>query len=121
MLVVDDDDAVRTTTADVLAGLGYAVLQAPNGKAALDLLESDRTIDLVLTDVVMSGMSGPDLAREVRASRPLLPIVFISGYADPAGLAAGARPHSLVKKPFRPGDLREHIEAALAASRASAL
>ncbi len=117
VLVVDDDDAVRATTADVLAGLGYGVLQAPNGKVALDLLESDRTIDLVLTDVVMSGMSGPDLAREVRASRPLLPIVFISGYADPAGLAAGARPHSLVKKPFRPGDLREHIEAALAASR----
>ena len=118
ILVVDDDDAVRATTADILAGLGYAVLQAADGSAALELLGRSAAVDVLLTDVVMSGMSGPELARQARTSRPQLPIVFISGYADPAGIAGDVRPHRLVRKPFRPTDLRDQIEAALEASRA---
>src|SRR5271169_3044868 len=114
VLVVDDDDAVRSTTAEILTGLGYAVVQAASGHAALELLDGNGMIDVLLTDVVMTGMSGPDLARQAQISRPYLPIVFISGYADPAGIGDDGRAYRLIRKPFRPSDLRRQIEAALA-------
>lgn len=121
VLAVDDDDAVRKTTADVLKGLGYNVLQAAGGETALELLDQDGMIDILLTDVVMTGMSGPELARRARLLQPRLPIVFISGYADPAGIADDTLLHPLVRKPFRPSDLRRQIEAALAGLRAAAV
>jgi signal transduction histidine kinase len=121
VLAVDDDAAVRHTTADILTGLGYSVLQAASGEAALELLHQDGMIDLLLTDVVMTGMSGPELARRARRSQPRLPIVFISGYADPAGIAEDGQLHRLVRKPFRPADLRRQIESALAELRAPAV
>ena len=114
VLAVDDDDAVRSTTADILKGLGYSVLQAPSGDAALSLLDNAGMIDVLLTDVVMTGMSGPELARRARLLNPRLPIVFISGYADPTGTTDDALLHPLVRKPFRPADLLGQIEAALA-------
>jgi len=117
-VLIVDDDAVRATTADILEGLGYKVVQAGNGEAALDLLARGAAVDVLLTDVVMPGMSGPELARQARAARARLAIVFISGYADPAGIAGDLRPHRLVRKPFRPADLRDQIEAALAARAA---
>jgi signal transduction histidine kinase/ActR/RegA family two-component response regulator len=120
VLVVDDDDAVRLTTAEILTSLGYAVVQAASGQAALGLLDQSGIIDVLLTDVVMTGMSGPDLARRARAAHPLLPIVFISGYADPAGIAGDGRSYRLVRKPFKPSDLRRQVEAALAEARISA-
>jgi signal transduction histidine kinase/ActR/RegA family two-component response regulator len=120
ILAVDDDPAVRSTTADILKGLGYSVLQADSGEAALELLDQEGMIDVLLTDVVMTGMSGPELARRARQSQPRLPIVFISGYADPGGTAKDVLMHPLVRKPFRPAELRYQIEAALAGSHASA-
>jgi signal transduction histidine kinase len=121
VLTVDDDDAVRNTTADILRGLGYTVLQAASGEAALELLKQDGMIDVLLTDVVMTGMSGPELARRARSSHPRLPIVFISGYADPEGIAGDELLHPLVRKPFHPSDLRRQVEAALAQLRAPAV
>ncbi len=118
VLIVDDDEAVRATTADVLTGLGYAVLQAAEGHAALALLDGDCTVDVLLTDVVMPGMNGPELARLARKSRPQLPIVFISGYADPEGIDGEVRLGRLVRKPFRTSDLHEQIEEALEEARA---
>jgi CheY-like chemotaxis protein len=118
VLVVDDDEAVRATTADILTSLGYDVLQAASGDAALAVLINGSVIDVLLTDVVMTGMSGPELARRARALQPLMPIVFISGYADLAGSEGDQRLHQLVRKPFRPADLRAQIEAALVQSRA---
>jgi signal transduction histidine kinase/ActR/RegA family two-component response regulator len=120
VLVVDDDAAVRAITADILTGLGYDVLQAANGNAALEILNTGSLIDLLLTDVVMTGMSGPELARQARAMQPLMPIIFISGYADLAGSNSEQFLYQLVRKPFRPADLRAQIEAALMQSRASA-
>jgi CheY-like chemotaxis protein len=114
VLVVDDDDAVRTTTADVLNGLGYTVLQAPGGKEALERLhDAGSTIDVLLTDVVMPGMSGITLARRVREQWPQLPIVFISGYAEPEEIA-GEQLGRLVRKPFTTNDLRKQLEDAIA-------
>jgi signal transduction histidine kinase/CheY-like chemotaxis protein len=116
VLVVDDDDAVRGTMADILKDLGYGVLSAPGGEVALALLRRGESVDLLLTDVVMPGMGGLELARQAQALRPGLPIVFISGYADPAGTETDMRRRRLVRKPFRPADLRVQIEGALAAS-----
>ena len=119
VLIVDDDDAVRGTTVEILVALGYQVLQASGGEEALALLDGAGAIDLLLTDVVMPGMNGPELARRVRGQRPRLPIVFISGYADPEGIA-GALQGRLVRKPFSTRDLRARIEEAIGEMRASA-
>ena len=118
VLVVDDDDAVRAITLDMLSAVGYTVRAASGGTEALALLDNGDTIDLLLTDVVMPGMSGPELARHVRVSRPRLPIVFISGYANPEGIA-GEPLERLVRKPFSASDLREQIEEAINEARAS--
>lgn len=119
VLIVDDDDAVRAITADILAGLGYTVLQASGGEEALALLDNDGTIDVLLTDVVMPGMNGPALARRVRSSRPQLPIIFISGYAEPEEIV-GEQLGRLVRKPFIGNDLRKQIEEAIDEARAPA-
>ncbi len=118
VLVVDDDDAVRATTADVLNGLGYTVQQAADGASALEIAESWRSDRCLLTDVVMPGMSGPELARRVMSLRPRLPIIFISGYAEPEGLA-GELLGRLVRKPFRAAELQEQIEEAIDQARAA--
>jgi signal transduction histidine kinase len=120
VLVVDDDDAVRITTSDVLTELGYSVRSASCGEQALELLANDHSIDLLLTDVAMPGMSGPALARAARRRRPMLPILFISGYADPEGIAGEALLGNLVRKPFRRSYLAEQIELALVKNQVTA-
>jgi signal transduction histidine kinase len=117
VLVVDDDVAVLSTTTEVLKDLGYSVQQADGGASALELLAHEPRIDVLLTDVVMTPISGPELARQVAESHPSLPIIFISGYAAPAGIAGDGHPYRLIRKPFLPVDLRRHIEAALAEAR----
>ena len=113
VLLVDDDEAVRGVTSAVLRDLGYAVHEAASGAVALRLLESGSPIDLLLTDLAMPFMTGAQLAQAALARRPMLPVVFISGYADPEGLAGSLPLHRLVRKPFRPDELREQIEGAL--------
>jgi signal transduction histidine kinase len=116
VLVVDDDPAVRTTTVDVLRELGYDVREAGGGQRALELLRRDNHIEVLLTDVVMPGMSGAELARLASSVRPRLTILFMSGYADPQEITGALRRHRLVRKPFRPQHLAMQIEAALAES-----
>ena len=120
VLVVDDDAAVLETTAAILKDLGYSVVQRDTGAAALHLLDRDPGIDLLLTDVVMTPMSGPELARNTRDRHPHLPIVFFSGYAAPAGFAGDVTRHRLIRKPFTPAELHRQIEAALAETRTRA-
>jgi CheY-like chemotaxis protein len=117
VLVVDDDDFVREITTDILTDQGYDVLQAADGGAALEALSNGRIIDILLADVVMNKMSGPELARQVRVLHPLMPVVFMSGYAGLADDEGDLSLFQLIKKPFRPGDLHVHIEAALVRSR----
>lgn len=114
ILVVDDDDGVRTTSMSLLRHLGYQVLPADGVAQALEVLHSDRPVDLVFTDVVMPGESGVDLARHVRRLRPELPVVFVSGYADPGAIAGEIPLDRLLRKPFRAQELNSMIEAALA-------
>ena len=84
----------------------------------MHLIEGDGAIDILLTDVAMPGTSGPVLARQARALRPQLPVIFISGYADPEGIAGEGRLGRLVRKPFRASVLRQQIEEALEEARA---
>lgn len=121
VLVVDDDPGVLATTAAILKDIGYSVLQAESGDAALESLKNNSSIDVLLTDVVMNPMSGPELAGHVEVLYPQLPIVFFSGYAGSTGLTAGGSGRRrLVRKPFTPGELRRQLEAALAEPRARA-
>ena len=112
ILVVDDDEAVREITSDVLRELGYSVLQAGSGGAALDMLDRLVKIDLMLIDFAMPGMNGAEVARFVRAKRPTLPILFVSGFADRAALA-GVQDSHMIGKPFTDDELESKIQLAL--------
>jgi signal transduction histidine kinase len=99
ILLVDDDHAVREVTSTTLRDLGYSVVEAGSGGAALDILAREPTIDLLIIDFAMPGMSGAEVARQARAKRLTLPILFITGFADRAALAGISETH-IVGKPF---------------------
>lgn len=84
ILLVEDEDAVRTFSSRALANKGYEVLEAESGEAALAVVESNKDfpVDLMITDVIMPNMDGPTLAKTLRAQRPDLKIIFISGYTE---------------------------------------
>jgi CheY-like chemotaxis protein len=116
ILVVEDDDQVRTVVSKGLPRLGYEVLVVRNAEEALALVEKHPgRIDLLLTDVVMPGLSGPQLADRLTARRPETRVVFMSGYPeaqDPAlGFSLDGR--SYLQKPFALAELAEKIRTAL--------
>jgi CheY-like chemotaxis protein len=109
ILLVDDDDTVRETSADMLQELGHSVLQAGGGAVALSLLDEHHEIDVMVTDVRMPGMSGLELS-ELAAQRFLdLKIILISGYFLPQPIS-----RRFLQKPFRIRELDEAIRAELA-------
>jgi signal transduction histidine kinase len=114
VLVVDDDHAVREVTAAMLVDLGYEVMEAGSGGAALDLLARHTDIDLLLLDFAMPGMNGAEVAREARLRRPQLPILFITGYADTAALPQ-APAYGILRKPFRSDELAARLKTMLGA------
>ncbi|RTE90875.1 ATP-binding protein [Bradyrhizobium sp. LVM 105] len=116
ILLVEDDDMVRAYVENELKALGYRVITAANGPAALELLHQSRDIQLLLTDVVMpGGMFGPELARQAVALRPDLKVLFTSGYSqDPVKTPDGINARILTK-PFRRQDLAAMLRSALAA------
>jgi signal transduction histidine kinase/CheY-like chemotaxis protein len=117
VLLVDDDPAVRTLVRTVLSGAGYHVLQAEDGARALQVAaERGGALDLLVTDVVMPGMGGSELADEVARRWPGLPTLFMSGYtgdalADHGVLNPGVM---LLEKPFSREALLDHVRQALA-------
>ena len=116
ILVMDDEDIVRALVARALREAGYRVVQAQHGAAGLALLESGReTIDLVITDLVMPGVGGRELARWVAAHMARLPVLFISGYPrtylEAHDLYDAAIP--LLRKPFLPSRLLEAVQELL--------
>jgi signal transduction histidine kinase len=111
ILLVDDDSAVREVTAEALRESGYEVLEAGSGGAALELLEG-LTIDLLIIDLAMPGMSGAELASRVRAKRPDLPMLFVTGFADRSVLA-DVHETQIVGKPFAPGELAAKAQSVL--------
>ena len=112
ILLVDDDHAVREVTSTTLRDLGYTVVEAGSGGAALDILTREPTIDLLIIDFAMPGMSGAEVARQARAKRPTLPILFITGFADRAALAGVSETH-IVGKPFVNDELATKLRTVL--------
>jgi CheY-like chemotaxis protein len=84
ILVVEDDATVRLIFADVLEELGYEVLLASDARPAIPILQSDRRIDLMMSDVVLPHINGRKLAEIARATRPNLKVLFVTGYAESA-------------------------------------
>jgi PAS domain S-box-containing protein len=104
ILVVEDDADVRKVAVTALESVGYRVLQAPDGKVALDVLEDAGRIDLLFTDLVMpNGVGGQDLARLARERRPDLKVLFTSGYSERfiKGLDNASQEIPLLAKPYR--------------------
>ena len=114
VLLVEDDDMVRAYVENELRTLGYRVITASNGPAALELLRRPGDIQLLFTDVVMpGGMFGPELARQATALRPDLKVLFTSGYSqDPVKTPDGINARILTK-PFRRQDLAAMLRSAL--------
>jgi CheY-like chemotaxis protein len=109
-LLVDDDSAVRDITAARLRQLGFEVLEAGSGGAALDLIDRTPQVDLLVADFAMPGMNGVEVAQQARARRPELPVLFVTGYADQTALA-GVGEERVVQKPFRDDELERKVRA----------
>ena len=116
VLLVEDEDAVRSFAARALAQRGYRVLEATTGTEALDLFRSHHgEVDLVVSDVVMPEMDGPTLCEELRRERPDLKVIFISGYAEDAFRQhlAENEDFMFLQKPFDLKQLAGAVKAAL--------
>ena len=120
ILLVDDDSAVREVTASILRDLGHVVIEVGSGGGALDLLDRNAQIDLVILDFAMPGMNGMEVARQVRAKVPSRPVVFVTGYADTSALG-DIDETQIVRKPFIGNELADKVQFALAHFRMSAL
>ncbi len=117
ILLVEDDEAVRVLLARILTEGGYTVLVAGDPDAArLLAIEFDGTIDMLLSDVVMPGMGGPELARRLTEIRPNVKVVFISGYTDEAIVHHGVLDPgaAFIEKPITPRKLLEKVRQFLA-------
>jgi len=116
ILVVEDEDSVRRLITAILERLGYAVLEASNGEDALAVWrEHARRIDLVVTDVVMPRLDGPSFVAQIRTTHPDARVIYLSGYADDAGVRRGEfdRGTPLLQKPFTSGTLAHAVRRAL--------
>jgi PAS domain S-box-containing protein len=115
ILLVEDDFYVRTYARDQLRSLGYDVVEAASGPEAIEALRTTRHFDLLLTDVVMPQMSGPELAVHAQALRPGLKVLYTSGYTEDAlaqhdGSGRGVR---LLAKPYLRDELARRVREAL--------
>ncbi|SON56086.1 Blue-light-activated protein [Hartmannibacter diazotrophicus] len=115
ILLVDDDAAVARAACAVLESEGYTVICAVTGEDGLEAaLTHAGKIDLVLTDVVMPRMSGPDMAKRLREAGVSIPILFMTGYSDHAILQQGGKAqldgHAVILKPFQPTDLLSAVQ-----------
>jgi CheY-like chemotaxis protein len=109
LLLVDDDFLVNLSTKALLEDLGHTVIQAMSGAKALEVLRTEKPIDLMITDYAMPGMTGLQLAEAARGLRPDLPILLATGYADlPAGAALDL---PRLSKPYHQKQLAEQITA----------
>ncbi len=115
VLVVEDDPRVREVTVRALAGAGYRVLAAEGGARALELAPPEERLDLLVTDVVMPGMSGPQMAEALARARPGLRVLYVSGYAEDAIVHHGIIDSGidLLAKPYTPALLLARVRQVL--------
>ncbi len=120
ILLVEDDSSVRRSTRETLIRLGYSVTEAASGRAGLALGSDDtRHFDLALCDVILGDMSGPAVYEALRALRPSVRVLYMSGYADEAIVRTGVLDEGFpfLQKPFTPHDLAFKIREVLGADR----
>ncbi|MEZ5420306.1 MAG: response regulator [Vicinamibacterales bacterium] len=120
VLLVEDDPEVRGLFSRFLENAGYTVIEAADGRDALETFEARADdIDLVVTDVVMPNVSGPALTSAIRARRPGVKVLFVSGYADELEAGTAHAPHTvLIHKPVSRQALVDHVSALLAGTAA---
>jgi CheY-like chemotaxis protein len=107
ILVVDDDALINMSTVDMIEDLGHTVLEAYSGKEALEILQSGKRIDALVTDYAMPGMTGVELATKAREINPDLPILLATGYADlPSGTTTDL---PRLSKPYQQTELASQI------------
>ena len=112
VLLVDDDNAVREVARAMLDHLGYRVLEAGSGGAALELLNRQPGVDLVVVDFAMPGMNGAEVAREMKKINPTLPVLFVTGFAE-LKQAASIDERDIIAKPFDSTRLAQKVQFAL--------
>jgi len=114
ILLVEDEEKVRVLIRDELRKLGYRIVEARNGiEACLVATPHIGKLKLLLTDIVMPGMSGTELARHLRVIKPELKLLFISGYTDDVGIGAGDPASAFLQKPFTPEALASSVRELL--------
>jgi CheY-like chemotaxis protein len=116
ILLVEDEPVVRKLVHEILSMNGYTVLEAIQGNDALRLFAEQRgQIDLLLTDVMMPGMSGRELAQRITTAQPQTKVLFMSGYTDDAVLRHGAFDAEIafIQKPFKPVALAQKVRELL--------
>lgn len=113
ILVIDDDPSVRATVCLILASSGFCVLEAANAREAKEIWKARMDdIDLLLCDIMLPGVQGPDLVRDLFVNPPLVPVVFATGVgsAQAAELTKNILHADVLQKPFTAGELIEKIE-----------
>ena len=114
ILLVDDEDSVRAIVVKILRRANYTVLEAENGEAALRIADAHpEKIDLLVSDMYMPGLRGPEVAQALAPKRPGLRVLFMSGYADQdsrSGVPVGA---NFLNKPFSGKELAAAVDAVL--------
>ncbi len=116
ILVVDDEPAVCRLTGTMLEHQGFSVLYAESGEQAMRMFDQyHRQISLLVTDIVMPHISGPQLAQQLRAKRPNLPVLFVSGVVSPKTFQ-GSQDGWMLKKPYTPTTLAAKVWEVLSAS-----
>lgn len=111
ILLVDDDELVRSAIAEMLADLGHSTVQAASGDQAVEILHKNDTLDMLVTDYLMPNMTGVELARVARVAQPNLPILLVTGYANIKDVDGGGLPR--LAKPFTTNDLSAKIKEIL--------
>jgi PAS domain S-box-containing protein len=117
ILLIEDDAALRRLLARSLERVGHRVRDAADSQGALAILQQEPRIDLLITDAVLPGQSGPLLARQIEADRPTLRVLFISGYSDDAILRLGLlnEQEAFLQKPFGPRTFVQKVQQVLRA------
>ena len=114
ILVVEDDPRVSRSTVAALEELGHRPLPCASGREALEILARDPSVELIITDVMMPEMTGPELVREAAGLYPWIGILFVTGYVGEAGDAEELAGHDMLRKPFTVAALAQAVSVALA-------
>ena len=117
ILVVEDDPRVLTATVGALEDLGHRPVPCSDPRAAPAMLAAAGSVDLIMSDVLMPGKTGPELIAELTAEYPHIAVLFVTGYAGEAGGEAEFGGHNVLRKPFTIAGLERAIAAAMAAER----